>query len=112
VTLIWRMVKALCAGGDAERQWVAVVDYLVAENRVLQEHLAARGGRLRLHDGQRRELAVLGRALKPALRTYVSIVSPDTLLAWYRRLVTARYDSSRVAGRRPGRPATAEAIQA
>ena len=31
VTLIWRMVKELCASGDAERQWVAVVDYLVAE---------------------------------------------------------------------------------
>jgi hypothetical protein len=40
VTLIWRMVRALCARDGGERQWLAVVDYLVAENRVLQQQLA------------------------------------------------------------------------
>jgi putative transposase len=111
VTLIWRMVRALCSGDGEERQWLAVVDYLVAENRVLQQHLSATGRRLRLNDGQRRDLAFLGRRLKPALRSYISIVKPETILAWYRRLVTARYDSSRAKSRRPGRPPTAEMIR-
>ena len=34
MTLIWRMVRALCADDGEERHWLAVVDYLVAETRV------------------------------------------------------------------------------
>ena len=37
--LIWRMMRALCAGDGEARQWLAVIDYLVAENRVLHELL-------------------------------------------------------------------------
>ena len=111
MTLIWRMVRALCADDGEERQWLAVVDYLVAENRVLREQLSSTGRRPRLCDEQRRVLAVLGRRLKPALRPYISIVKPETVMAWYRRLVTARYDSSEATNRRPGRPPTAEVIR-
>jgi len=112
VTLIWRVMRALCCGDGAEHRWLAVVDYLVAENRVVQEQLRASGRRLRLSDDQRRELATLGRRLKPALRrAYVSIVKPETVMAWYRRLVKAKYDSSNVPKRRPGRPPTGEAIK-
>ena len=57
---------------------LAVIDYLVAENRVLREQLSGTGRRMRLTDEQRRDLAVLGRALKPALRSYISIVKPET----------------------------------
>ena len=88
-----------------------VVDFLVAENRVLHEQLAAAGRRVRLNDEQRRELAVLGRKLSPALRSYISIVKPETAMAWYRRLVAARYDSSNVAERKPGKPPTAQALK-
>ncbi len=42
MTVIWRMVRALCAGDGEERQWLAVIDYLVAENRILQQQLVAR----------------------------------------------------------------------
>jgi len=111
VTLIWRMVRALCSGHVETRQWLTVIDYLVAENRVLQQQLSATGRRLRLNDEERRELAQLGRQLKPALRSYITIVRPETIMVWYRRLVKARYDSSKAGGRRPGRPSTAEMIK-
>ncbi|MBT3381961.1 MAG: hypothetical protein HN742_35445 [Lentisphaerae bacterium] len=39
MTLIWRMIRALCCGDDAEHRWLAVVDYLVAENRLLRQQL-------------------------------------------------------------------------
>ena len=77
----------------------------------MQQQLSATGRRLRLNDGQRRELAVPGRQLMPALRRYISIVKPETVMAWYRRLVTATYDSSEAKKRGPGRPPTAEAIR-
>jgi len=46
------------------------------------------------------------------LRSYISIVKPETIMAWYRRLVTAQYNSSKAKRCRPGRPPTAEAIRA
>jgi len=79
------------------------------ENRVLREQLGAR--RVRLNDDQRRRLAtkakVLGRRL---LAEVVTIVTPETLLAWHRKLVAQKYDGS---GRRgPGRPRTLGEIEA
>lgn len=72
MTLIWRVVRALCGGDGETRQWLAVIDYLVAENRVLREQLAAAGRRARLTDEQRRDLALPRRKLKqdsPRART-------------------------------------------
>lgn len=111
MTLIWRILRALCGGDGAEQQWLTVIDYLVAENRVQCQQLAATGRRMRLTDEQRRELAVLGRKLKPALRSYISIVKPETIMAWYRRLVATRCDSSKGGERRPGRPPTAQTLK-
>ncbi len=38
-----------------------------------------------------------------------AIVTPDTLLRWYRRLIARKYDGSRC--RKPGRPKTAAEIE-
>lgn len=84
-----------------------VIEYLVEENRVLREQLGER--RVRLTDDQRRRLAVRAKALgRIALEGVAGIVTPDTLLRWYRNLVAKKYDGS---GRRTtGRPTTAAAI--
>lgn len=111
MTLIWRLLRALCGDDGAAQQWLAVIDYLVAENRVLREQLSGTGRRMRLTDVQRRDLAVLGRALKPSLRSSISIVKPETIMAWYRRLVATRYDSSKGGRRRPDRPPTAQTLK-
>jgi putative transposase len=65
--------------------------------------------RLRLTDDQRRRLAVRAKVLgRAALRGLTSIVTPDALLAWYRKLVAAKYNGAPQRG--PGRPRTASQI--
>lgn len=77
------------------------IEYLLEENRVLRQQL--RGRRLRLTDAQRRRLAVRAKVLgRSALDGIACIVTPDTLLRWYRRLVAKKYDGR--LRRRPGRP--------
>ena len=86
-----------------------VIEYLREENRVLREQLG--GQRVRLHDNQRRRLAVKAKALeRKALAEVASIVTPETLLAWHRKLIAQKYDGT--AHRSPGRPRTADEIEA
>jgi hypothetical protein len=91
-----------------QRQQFAL-DYLREENRVLKEQLGGR--RLRLNDDQRRRLAskakLLGRRL---LAQVATIVTPETLLAWHRKLIARKYDGT--AHRTPGRSRTAGEIEA
>ncbi|MFC1643315.1 hypothetical protein ACFL5O_11645 [Myxococcota bacterium] len=84
-----------------------VIDYLREENRILRAQFGGR--RLRLTDDQRRRLTVRAKTLgRAALRGPTSIVTPDTLLGWYRKLVTAKYDGAPQRG--PGHPPTASQI--
>ena len=86
-----------------------VIDYLREENRVLREQLGGR--RLRLDDDQRRRLAVKAKALgRRVLAEIATIVTPETLLAWHRKLIAQKYDGT--AHRSPGRPRTAGEIEA
>ena len=99
----------LLFSGWINRQQQDVIDYLREENRVLR---AAHGPRrLRLTDDQRRRLAVKGKVLgRRRLADVAGIVTPDTILRWYRRLVAKKYDGSKK--RRPGRPSTKPDIAA
>jgi putative transposase len=87
--------------------------YLHEENRVLREVFTEITGRKRVpfSDDQRRRLAVRGKALSPAERkACCQIVSPQTLLDWFRKLAVKKYDSS--ANRKtPGRPRKPEHIR-
>src|ERR1700726_2096919 len=99
----------LLVSGWVNRQQQAVIAYLLEENRVLR---AAHGPRrLRLTDDQRRRLAIKGKVLgRRRLADIAGIVTPDTILRWYRKLVAKRYDGSNT--RRPGRPSTKPDIAA
>jgi transposase InsO family protein len=99
----------LLVSGWVNRHQQAVIDYLLEENRVLR---AAHGPRrLRLTDDQRRRLAVKGKFLgRRRLADIAGIVTPNTILRWYRRLVAKKYDGSKT--RRPGRPSTKPDIAA
>ena len=89
--------------GWLNRHQEDLIDYLQEENRVLREHLGSQP--LRLTDAQRRRLAVRGERLgRRALTRVANIVTPDTILRWYRRLIAKKYDGS--ARRRRGRPMT------
>jgi transposase InsO family protein len=93
----------LLFAGWVNRQQQAVIDYLLEENRVLRTAHGPR--RLRLTDDQRRRLTVKGKVLgRRRLAGIAGIVTPDTVLRWYRTLVAKKYDGSNV--RRLGRPRT------
>ncbi len=82
----------------------SVIEYLVEENRVLREQIANR--RMRFTDAQRRRLATKAKKLSRNILSQVaSIVTPETLLAWHRKLIAKKYDGS--AYRSIGRPRTA-----
>jgi transposase InsO family protein len=99
----------LLFSGWVNRQQQAVIDYLLEENRVLRAERGSR--RLRLTDDQRRRLAVKGKALgRRRLGDIAGIVTPDTILRWYRRLVAKKYAGSKK--RVPGRPSTKPNIAA
>jgi len=79
--------------GWVSRNQQSVIEYLQAENRALREQLGPR--RIRWTDEQRRRLAEKAKAVGgDALKPLGSIVTPATLLRWYRRLVAAKYDGS------------------
>ena len=88
----------LTAAGWINRQHEETICYLMAENRVLKEQLG--GKRLRLTDSQRRRLAIRGKRLgRQTLDRVAGIVTPDTILRWYRRLIAKKYDGSARRGR-------------
>jgi len=83
-------------------------EYLAAENRILRAHLPAR---IRLSDPERSTLAEIGKRLgRTALQQVACVAKPDTILAWYRRLIARKFDGSKF--RKPGRPPIAPAIEA
>src|SRR5437867_1156071 len=86
--------------GWVNRHQQQVIEYLVEENRVLKEQRMGR--RVRLTDDQRRRLAAKGQRLGcRVLRQVATIVTPDTILRWHRRLIAGKWTFER---KRPGRP--------
>ena len=80
-----------------------MIAYLVEENRVLKEQLEFSGKRLHLTDDQRRRLAAKGKPLgRKVLGEIATIVTPDTILAWHRRLIAAKWTYPRKGVGRPG----------
>ncbi len=101
------VLAVMLAGWLNERQQRAI-EYLREENRVLREQLGGR--RLLLSDDQRRRLAIRGKALGRGLLAEVcTIVTPDTILRWHRRLIARKYDGS--AKRRRGRAGVMRTIR-
>src|SRR3977135_3246989 len=85
-------------------------EYLAAENRILRAHLPPR---MRLPDPERSTLAEIGKRLgRTALQQVACVAKPDTILAWYRRLIARKFDGSkfRTSPGRPGITPEAEAL--
>ena len=102
-----RFVTVALAGWLNQQQQ-DIIDYLREENKVLREQLGNR--RLRLNDEQRRRLAARAKKLgHKVLVEVASIVTPDTLLTWHRKLIARKYDGSQ--RRSPGRPPVREQIR-
>lgn len=96
----WKQLLVYISG-TVEEELLLRMEYLVAENRILREQVK---GRIQLTDAERRTLAEIGKKLSTqALEEAATIVRPDTVLAWHRKLVAQQFDGS--AHRTyPGRP--------
>jgi putative transposase len=83
-------------------------EYLVAENRILKARI---NGRLRLSDGEKATLAEIAKRLgRKALQDIARVAKPDTLLAWYRKLIAQKFDGSKRRGS-CGRPRVELAVE-
>jgi len=102
-----RFVLISIAGWMNQEQQQAI-EYLREENKVLREQLGGR--RLRFTDEQRRRLAAKAKGLgRRTLAAVATIVTPETLLAWHRKLIARKYDGT--ARRGPGRARTKSQIE-
>jgi hypothetical protein len=96
----WARILAYITG-TVDRELLLRNEYLAAENRILKAQLK---GRLSLSDAERAKLGEIGHRLgRKALGEVATAALPETILAWYRRLVARKFDGSR-ARRTPGRP--------
>jgi hypothetical protein len=96
------------ATGLVNRELLLQNEYLAAENRILKSHCEHV---LRLNDGERSTLAEIGKRLgRKALQQVACVAGPDTILAWYRRLIARKFDGSKQR-RTVGRPRITPAIE-
>jgi putative transposase len=95
--------------GSVNQELLLRNEYLAAENRILRAKLPSR---LRLTNPERTTLAGIGKRLgRKALKDIATVVKPDTILAWYRRLVAQKFDGSKQR-RYPGRPQVSPEVEA
>jgi len=108
-SVVYLLVRCLlgCLMVLARREVSKDAELLVLrhENAVLRRQI----GRVRYQPGDRLWLAALSRLIPRHRWSEVFMVTPATLLAWHRRLVTRKWDYTN--RRRPGRPSTAAAIR-
>ena len=96
----WTRILAYITG-SVDQELLLRNEYLSAENRILRVQVK---GRLALSDTERAKLADIGFRLgRKALAEVATAAQPATILAWYRRLVTCKFDRA-PARRAPGRP--------
>ena len=87
--------------GTVDQELLARNEYLAAENLILKAQLK---GRLNLSNAERATLGEIGHRLgRKVLGEVATVARPDTILAWYRKLVASKFDGSK-ARRGSGRP--------
>jgi putative transposase len=88
----WKTMLAYVTG-SVDENLLLRIEYLVAENRILRDQIQ---GRVRLSDPERQALAEIGAKLgKQALEEVATIVQPDTILGWNRKLAAEKFDRSK-----------------
>ena len=102
----WHLLVTTLAG-VMNREQQRAIEYLRGENQVLREKIGKK--RIMLNDDQRRRLAVKGKILgRRALGNLATIVTPDTIMRWHRRLVASKWttvtDVDRLAALSLGKP--------
>ena len=95
--------------GSVNQELLLRNDCLAAENRISRAKLPLR---LRLFNPEPTTLAEIGKRLgRKALREVACVAKPETILAWYRRLVAQKFDGSKHR-QYPGRPPVSSEVEA
>jgi transposase len=103
----WARILAYVTG-TVDQELLLRNEYLAAENRILKAQLK---GRLRLSDAERARLGEIAHRLgRKVLSEVANVARPDTILAWYRKLVARKFDGSN-ARRGPRRPRVDRALE-
>ena len=98
--MIWARMLAYITG-TVDQELLLRNEYLAAENRILRAQIK---GRLLLSDAEKATLAEIAHRLgRKALAELAAVAKPDTLLAWYRKLIANKFDGSKFRKSR-GRP--------
>jgi len=102
----WKKLLALATGqiDEALRQ---KLEFVLEENRVYRALLDRHSPPWRLQEAERKVLAEKGKPLGQLLHDVLTIVQPETLLKWHRRLVARKWDFSRRRNGKFGRPSVA-----
>jgi transposase InsO family protein len=83
-------------------------EYLMEETAIMKDHLEKP---LRLSDDERRRLAEIAHQLgKKRLQEVAHIRKPSTILGWFSKLVSAKFDGSKKR-RSPGRPRITQEVE-
>ena len=90
--MLWARLFAYITG-TVDQELLLRNEYLAAENRILRTQIK---GRLLLSDAEKATLAEIGHRLgRKALEELSAVAKPDTLLAWYRKLIANKFDGSK-----------------
>ena len=97
--MFWARMVAYVTG-TVNQELLLRNEYLGAENRILRGQIK---GRLLLSEGEKAALAEIAQRVgRKALEELAAVAKPDTLLAWYRKLIANKFDGSRVRQRVAG----------
>jgi transposase len=98
--MIWVRMLAYITG-TVDQELLLRNEYLAAENLILRAQIK---GRLLFSDAEKATLAEIAHRLgRKALEELSAVAKPDTLLAWYRKLIANKFDGSKFRKSR-GRP--------
>src|SRR6476646_84703 len=90
--MLWaRMVADVT--GTVNQELLLRNESLGAENRILRGQIK---GRLLRSEGEKATMAEIAQRLgRKALEELAAVAKPDTLLAWYRKLIANKFDGSK-----------------
>jgi putative transposase len=98
-----------CLAYCLDKELWKAIDYLKEQVRVLKEQ-QEKDKRILLDNRQRMRLATKAKRLTRGLLGQTTVLfTPDTILAWYRKLIAQKYDGSKNR-RTPGRPKISQEI--
>jgi putative transposase len=93
----------LILSGLVNRRQQEIIGFQNVQIRILMDKMGRK--RILLSDRQRRVLAAKGKAIgRRALMELTTIVTPDTVLRWHRRLIAEKWDYSDRRKKASGRP--------